>query len=215
MSSRAVPLNEAQKSAASTEEFVALVNLKRVKPFPLILWLPSLIKSPSPAFLEPLEGLEGALRSPRSLLFSSLNPNNPLSPSSQQKGSSPPSISMTSSGPTPTDRLVRTWRNNLYRRDPGALKKGVDTWRWAEVWPVSREAKVSHFQAMTSLLPPSLRCSKKPCLVSLLDDHVSSPLLWGLVALVDSADKRGISEVALEGTERGSAPETLAMGGKK
>uniref|UniRef100_A0A8C3J917 GPI-anchor transamidase component GPAA1 n=1 Tax=Calidris pygmaea TaxID=425635 RepID=A0A8C3J917_9CHAR len=31
-----------------------------LKPFHLILWLPSLIQSPSPAFLEPLEGLEGA-----------------------------------------------------------------------------------------------------------------------------------------------------------
>uniref|UniRef100_A0A8C3JRC5 Zinc finger C2HC domain-containing protein 1A n=1 Tax=Calidris pygmaea TaxID=425635 RepID=A0A8C3JRC5_9CHAR len=30
-----------------------------VKPFPLVLWLPSLIQSPSPSLLEPLEGLEG------------------------------------------------------------------------------------------------------------------------------------------------------------
>ena len=41
---------------------------------------------------------------------------------------------------------------------------------------------------MAGSLSPSMCCCRKHCLVSLLDDQVSSPLLWGLVALVAPAD---------------------------
>ncbi|GAB0185191.1 nuclear receptor-binding protein [Grus japonensis] len=52
---------------------------EELQAMPLGLSLPALGTSPSPAFLEPLQGLEGALRSPRSLLFSRLNQPNSLS----------------------------------------------------------------------------------------------------------------------------------------
>lgn len=41
----------------------------------------------------------------------------------------------------PKNQLVRSWRSSLCGRDPGALKECVDTCRWAEVWPVSREGR--------------------------------------------------------------------------
>ncbi|KFU91645.1 SH3 and multiple ankyrin repeat domains protein 3, partial [Chaetura pelagica] len=57
------------------------------KPFPLLPSLPALVPSPSPAFLEPLQALEAALRSPWSLLFSRLNTPT-LSPILTIKGTS-------------------------------------------------------------------------------------------------------------------------------
>jgi len=53
-----------------------------LEPFPLVLSLHALVKSPSPSFLSPFQVLAAALRSPRSLLFSRLNSPNSLSLSS-------------------------------------------------------------------------------------------------------------------------------------
>ena len=56
-----------------------------LEPFPLVLSLHPLVKSPSPSFLQPLQALADALRSPQSLLFSRLNSLSSLSLSLEER----------------------------------------------------------------------------------------------------------------------------------
>ncbi|KFO81200.1 ETS translocation variant 5 [Cuculus canorus] len=84
---------EHRASPSSQKTFLPKISspspLFQLKTVPLVLSLPSLIQSPSPASLEPLSALEAALRSPHSLLLSRLNNPNSLSLSSSRRCSSP------------------------------------------------------------------------------------------------------------------------------
>jgi len=111
----------------TVKNFFLIPNLNlpsfSLKPRPLALSLPALVKRSLPSFLAgPFRYWKAVIRSSQSLLFSRLNRPNSLSLSSQQSCSSPQIIFAASSGPAPTAPCLSHTEGSRARcRTPGKV----------------------------------------------------------------------------------------------